>query len=165
MEVIRRLVRRGHSSTTIVSRPLSWSVRWFDFAAQDDTTTPGTTPRAEETVVQVVSNRSDSRKAKLAKKYQRTPIAFYQVGLLFSNFRCIIWGLWNYSVFSFDNFNRTYWFFPDRIGHNPFLTKLNELINWLINFVLFYFYFTSIHIYLYIYTSKTTCFTIWRKWK
>ncbi|KAL6722920.1 hypothetical protein Aduo_017988 [Ancylostoma duodenale] len=36
------------------------------------------TARPEEPAVHVVTSRTDSRKAKLAKKYQRTPLAFYQ---------------------------------------------------------------------------------------
>ncbi|EPB79462.1 papain family cysteine protease [Ancylostoma ceylanicum] len=36
------------------------------------------TARTEEPAVHVVTSRTDSRKAKLAKKYQRTPLAFYQ---------------------------------------------------------------------------------------
>ncbi|WKY15698.1 hypothetical protein Q1695_000861 [Nippostrongylus brasiliensis] len=50
--------------------------------AQDEATTPTIAPRAEEVIVQVVSTRPDSRKSKLAKKYQRTPIAFYQALIL-----------------------------------------------------------------------------------
>ncbi|KAK5965015.1 Cathepsin B [Trichostrongylus colubriformis] len=51
---------------------------------QDNATTAsgGTTLHSEDTVVHVVSGRTDSRKAKLAKKYQRTPIAFYQALVL-----------------------------------------------------------------------------------
>ncbi|KAK6056233.1 hypothetical protein COOONC_06262 [Cooperia oncophora] len=46
-----------------------------------DTSEPSTS-RPEETVVHVVPNRTDSRKSKLVKKYQRTPIAFYQALVL-----------------------------------------------------------------------------------
>ncbi|XGW33135.1 hypothetical protein V3C99_017546, partial [Haemonchus contortus] len=49
---------------------------------QDSTPSGATTSRTEETVVHVVPNRTDSRKTKLAKKYQRTPIAFYQALVL-----------------------------------------------------------------------------------